>query len=257
LNKFAETGEKMQEKRSAYEFLVSLENHLNTRLPAPEILEAEVSKRWNKPEAEKSPQEKLACKENVFLYHFVLPEVSEHLKTVNGLSAEEAKEALLCEYHSKFPSLSSANAYRRQGHPFRKDVGMTSKEIMESWKKPKNSFPLNQAYPDLCLSGPFPFKIVFDTKYFSKGSLIAAEKTLVEGVYEAAFYRGLPPATSRDAAKPGWGYDFGCLIAYDASHRGYLREAWSSVASKHLFWEDAHVFVMILRGHSTPIKTAK
>ena len=66
------------------------------------------------------------------------------------------------------------------------------------------------------------------------------------GVYEVAFYRGLPPASSAQATKLDWGYDFACLLAY--SDGAYLQEAWDLVTSKRLFWDDAHVFVMIVRG---------
>jgi addiction module HigA family antidote len=230
-------------KRDAYKFLESLQARLDTQLPEREVIRAEVSVRWNKPTAEKSPQEKLACKENIFLYHFALPEIAAHMISVTGLDADLANQSVRCEYHRKFPQLASANAFRKQGYPFSKKLGMDAATIMQTWKRPTVGLPLNQAYPDLCLSNPFPFKIVFDAKFFEEESLASAEKALVEGVYEAAHYRGLPP----DQTRQGWCYDYGCLLVYDASRGAYLQQAWASVCSKRLFWDEANVFVMVIR----------
>jgi hypothetical protein len=66
----------------------------------------------------------------------------------------------------------------------------------------------------------------------------------VKGVYETAFYRGIPPSFSED----NWDYDFGCFLAYDASDGAYMQQAWDSVVSKSMFWSGANIFVMIVRG---------
>ena len=87
-------------------------------------------------------------------------------------------------------------------------------------------------------------------KFFDGESLSFAEKALVAGVYEAAFY--LPSTSQDDTRKTKWDYDFGCLLAYDASDGAYLKRAWASVHCRRLFWEDAQVFVMILRGQNGP-----
>src|SRR5438067_12086791 len=105
----------------AYDFLQSLQGRLNDSLPGPKLIKAQVSARWDKPKFDKSPQEQLACKENIFLYHFALPQISKHMMSMNGFDAEQARRSLRCEYYSKFPHLSSANAYRRLGHPFGKN----------------------------------------------------------------------------------------------------------------------------------------
>ena len=70
---------------------------------------------------------------------------------------------------------------------------------------------------------------------------------LVEGIYETMFYVGLPKASPRSSREPGWDYDFGCLLAYDASDSGILVSAWNSVNCKPIFWEGGNLYVMILR----------
>jgi len=117
---------------------------------------------------------------------------------------------------------------------------------MQRWKKPRGKLPLNESYPDLDVVHPFPFSIVFDAKFFKEASAAAAERALVAGVYEVVFYRGLPNGLE-EPEKDECGYDYGCLLAYDASKDGYLEKAWKSVVTKSLFWDDANVFVMILR----------
>jgi hypothetical protein len=236
----------MNTKRSAHEFLSGLEVQLNESLPHADVL-TNVSRHWDKPKSEKSPQELLACKENVFLYHLVLPEIWKRLARVDGMDAAKATAALRCEYFAKFPAFASSNAFRRQGHPFSKKLGMGAGEIFESWKKPVGSYPLNQAYPDLAITAPSPFEIVFDAKYFEQSSFGAAVDALVGGVYEVVHYRGLPAGTTRSGAP--WRHEYGCLLAYDATPDMCLRQAWETVECKDMFWDDANIFVMILRGH--------
>jgi len=73
---------------------------------------------------------------------------------------------------------------------------------------------------------------------------------LIDGVYEAAHYRGLPKVPSKSTGEPEWDYDFGCLLAYDASDGGTLEAAWKSVRNKSAFWGGGNIYVMIIRGTS-------
>lgn len=185
------------------------------------------------------------------LYHFALPEIAHHMMSIDGFNEEKVRQSLRGEYYKKFERLCSANTRRRQGHPFEKkypfekELQVSVSRIMQGWRTPRKVFAANESYPDLAILEPFPFTVVFDAKFFKDESPTSAERALVTGVYELVFYRGLPPAS--DDAK---GYDFGCLLAYDASDGAFLQQAWESVASKRLFWEGAHVFVMIVRGKS-------
>ena len=131
---------------------------------------------------------------------------------------------------------------------FGKNLGLGVDKIIQTWTKPPGALPLNQAYPDFCLRSPFPFKITFDAKYFFQNSESAANKALVEGAYEAMFYRGLPSVAARNTHEPSWDYDYGCLLAYDASDDGILESVWRSVRCKGAFWDGANIFVMIVRG---------
>lgn len=75
----------MSDNAGAYEFLGGLSKHLNERLPGPDTIRAEVNKRWNKPPAERDSADKLACKENLFLYHFALPLIFAYVKNSAGM----------------------------------------------------------------------------------------------------------------------------------------------------------------------------
>ena len=65
---------------------------------------------------------------------------------------------------------------------------------------------------------------------------------LVAGIYEAMFYRGLPKEDDESL----WNYDYGCLVAYDASKSRALHAAWEAVTCKSDFWMGGNIFVMIL-----------
>lgn len=232
----------MESKADAFAFLAGLEGRLKANLPPPAEMRASVDAIWNKPAHAKTPQERLACRENVFLYHFALPEIFEHVRSAVDFDVGAAVRSLGCEYYQKFPQYAGSNGLRRAGYPFAKKMGLASRTVMTTWKRARRTFPLNQTFPDLALFEPFPFRIVFDGKFFDQDSLPAGESALVEGVYEVAHYRGLP-------RERGCSYDFGCLLAYDASDDGYMEHAWQTVAQKSLFWEDANVFVAIIRGN--------
>ena len=235
-------------KRLAYDFLVGLERKLDSALPGQKTIKSLIPKILEDWKA--LPKSPMSIPENAFLYGCALPQIFDHMQTVNGIGAEEARQSVLCEYHACVPQFSSNNAFRRLGFPFKKKIGITASELIGMWAKPLGSPPPNQAFPDLALRNPFPYKIVFDAKYFVANSKEAANKALVDGVYEASFYRGLPFAPSTGAGNPDWDYEFGCLLSYDASDNGYLKLAWDSVKAKRLFWEGGNIFVMIVRGQS-------
>lgn len=63
----------MNEKRAAYEFLEGMEERLTACLPSPDVLRSEVHKRWNT--LPRPAESQVGCGENIFLYHFALPEI--------------------------------------------------------------------------------------------------------------------------------------------------------------------------------------
>jgi hypothetical protein len=231
-------------KDDAFAFLASLQSTLAQSLPNATAMKKEMLNI----SSEGGSEHKI--RENQFLYHFVIRLIHRQMRTVPGIGHDEARRSLLCEYHAKASDISSGNALRRAGAPFGKTMGRSIQQIMSDWTKDTRSYPLNQAYPDVAIREPFPHSIVFDAKYFESNSSAAATKALIEGIYEAAHYRGLPKVSALSAEKPGWDYEFGCLLAYDASDDGVLTAAWNSVTSKKTFWDGGNVFVMIIRGNS-------
>jgi hypothetical protein len=235
----------MTDKAAAYRFLKTLHERLNEGAPQPDLIKSQVDAIWKKPKHEKTEREKLESKENIPLYYFALPQIFELGKSTTNLTEDQMKQAFRCVYFGKYPELSGSNPFRKSGHPFSKKWGLSPDEIMEAWRKPLTNMPANQAWPEAALSTPFPFKILFEAKYFEGDSAVSAENELVCAIYETVFYRGLP-------ASGKWGYDFGCLLAYDVSTGAHLKAAWESITSKRLFWEDANVFVMIVRSNKEP-----
>ena len=226
----------MDRKSQAYSYLQKLESYL-----IENTLEAE-QMRQRVAELQSDSGNPHKIRENIFLYE-ILPAISQHMQTVTGIDAKGARDALACEYHRNVPGLSAGNGFRAVGHPFSKQIGESYDKIFNRWIRPESAFPINQVYPDLAFRRPFPYKIVFDAKYFVENSEAAAKKALVSGAYEAAFYRGLPQDQTSDL---GWDYEFGCLLAYDASLDGVLKKIWTSVSQKNEFWNGANVYMMII-----------
>jgi hypothetical protein len=122
-------------------------------------------------------------------------------------------------------------------------------EIFKRWTNRGTRNGITGSSPDFALSTPFPHKIVFEGKYFRRGSPDTAGSALATGIYQAFFYRALPELQG-DRRHPPWKYDYACLLAYDASPEGRLTAAWNLVSSevRKSFWDSGNIYVMILGG---------
>ncbi|HUS20191.1 MAG TPA: hypothetical protein VMZ25_11130 [Terriglobales bacterium] len=242
-------------KDQALGFLKELEKTLNSGLPGPTTMESWI--RSTVAEAKTNDKKKhLRLPEAAFLNGQALPALFDFL-IHRGLSKEEAKRALLNEYHRTMSDLSSRSPIRWERHPFRKIMSGSPSDIYRGWTNPDKGYGLTRSCPDFSLREPFPHSILFEGKYFPRGSLEFAQRQLVTDIYQTIFYRGLPCLA---AAKkhPDWNYDYACLMAYDASTLGTLSSAWRELPqqTRDSFWEGANVYVMILRpGDSQRIKS--
>ena len=239
-------------KRRAREFLKSLENKLNAELPPPKEMRQSI--RRTIAAAKNDPMQKhLRHPESAFLCTYAVPAIFRQMQTVPGIGQNEARQSLLFESHRNMPEFCLDTPDRTQGHPFSKIIGTKPVTIVARWKGGHGS-PLTKAWPDFAFRMPFPFKIVFEGKYFQQGGTTRAQTELVNDIYQAFFYRGLPyiapKKSSSKRLSPAWDYDFACLLAYDASENGNLWRAWDKLdtAVKRGFWGGANVYVMILRG---------
>jgi len=232
-----------QPKAQARRFLEGLSVALSAELPPLDELRRNVRK--IAVASKRGP-------ESVFLNEFVIPKISRIMQTVEGIDKAGARRALLSEgFHN--PNLSqycSGTPSRSLRHPFTKIIDSNAPAIVRKWRGAQGS-PLTQACPDLAFREPFPFKIVFEGKYFEKGSADKAARELASNVYQAFFYRALPFAPPSRSGAP-WDYDYACLLACDASLDGALLAAWNAIAKRVRdgFWEGANLYVMILRSHA-------
>lgn len=234
------------EKRDAYKFLKGLESELTRKLHEPEVMRTRVRQKVEESKSDdKAPH--MRKPEDAFLNYFAIPVLFEHLKTIPGIDQAAARESLLSEFYRNMKGMCSGTPARKQRHPFNKIIGLKPATIMARWKGAKGN-PLPQSCPDFALRSPFPFKIVFEGKYFEKGGTTKAESDLVTNIYQAFFYRALPKI-DEDPKTPAWDYDYSCLLAYDASPEGTLYEAWNKLDKKVRagFWEGANLYVMIIR----------
>lgn len=235
-------------RSEAYDFLQSLATAILNDCPRGAAMEPEI--RRIVAEAKSDNRKKhLRLPEAAFLNTFAVPALYKHLQGQAGLTAEQAKEALLNEYHRTMPEVSAHSPIRASRHPFKKILGASAETIYKQWKDPKQNYGLTQSCPDFALRKPFAHSIVFEGKYFARGSKEYAARQLVADLYQAFFYRGLPSVEATKRGHPEWDYDYACLLAFDASPAGSLKDAWDSLGSsvKRSFWEGANIFVMIIR----------
>jgi len=200
-------------------------------------------------EAKDDPARKhMRIPESAFLCQYAIPTIFRRMQSVDGIGEKEAKQSLLSEVYKNMKDYSLWTPARTRGHPFTKLMGARAAEIVAQWMG-KNGSCLRQACPDFAFRDPFPFRIVFEGKYFKAGGVDKAKTELVNCAYQAFYYRALPYAPPRKCS-PAWNYDFACLLAYDASKNGSLTEVWNSLRPevRQGFWDGASVYVMILRG---------
>ena len=154
-------------RRRAREFFEGLENHLNRRLrDHPRVREhlAEVVRRAKAPTAKREPWKK--SPEAVFLNKYVFRWVHEFAASWDGMSDETARRALLCEGYVHNREIASGTPRRWQEHPFAKGLGATPSSIMARWEKRGYASLVGDSCPDMALRDPFPYKSVFECKYF-------------------------------------------------------------------------------------------
>jgi hypothetical protein len=192
--------------------------------------------------------------EEAFLNMYLAPHLHAFMTQELG-DASRAREAILCEStYARTMNFASNTPARTRKHPFTKVLGQNGK-IVAQWKGQGKGSPIIQSCPDLALHAPANFNAVFECKYFSNGGIEKAETVLVTSIYEAFFYRALPPVPET-GRRPSWGYEYACLLAYDASEKGSLLKAWARTEGgfhpdvRKACWSGGNVYVMILGGDS-------
>ena len=234
----------------AYQFFKDLEEYLNKRIPAPEVIRNEIDVVVKR--ARKSTDERhKSFPEGAFLNHYIVYPLHEFVSAFPEMDKEKAHQALLAESYRQLSDISSGPPARRVAHPFSKALGANAQQVLKQWKGEMPGSPVIQSCPDMALRSPFPHKVVFEGKYFPKGGLQAAETSLAKDIYQAFFYLGLSylPETQ---THPAWDYEYACLLAYDATDEGSLLNAWDRFDPrvKEGCWEGANIYVMILRGET-------
>ena len=234
-------------RQGARSFFEGLEAHLNQSIPCPAETQEKLAALVKRARSSANKYERRnALHEGAFLYECVFPAVYRFVGDWPNMDPQKAKQALLCEGYIHIPKIASGTPRRWLEHPFSKATGATRTSIMRRWKA---GTLVEDSCPDMALRAPFPFKTVFECKYFRQGGPEVGKSALVDGVHEAFFYLGLArlPERGKHAA---WDYDFACFLALDASNGGSLIEAWKGVSEdvKSNIWESANIYVMILRG---------
>ena len=223
-----------------WHFLDDLTRELGEKLPEKGTLMSEIVTIVERAkETRTKPQSNYPA--GAFLHEYLIPCVHTYLATVKGSEAA-AKEMLLAEGYTHHPREAFGTPASPISHPFDKILGASAANLLVKWTGTKPSSHLARACPDLALRGPH--KVVFEVKYFRDGGG-SPSSALASGIYQAAFYRGLPRVEVRGRE---WDYPFACLLAYDATKEGKLLSAWQIIPRdvRDAFWNSSNVFVAIL-----------
>jgi hypothetical protein len=194
-------------KDRAYKFLESLEIRLISETPSPAAMRQSI--RETVASARNDVTRKhMRQPENVFLYHYAIPIIFRHMQTVPDIGETKAKQSLLSAFDRNIPDRCVGTPARKHRHPFGKVLGARVSDIVAQWAGTHGP-SLKQACPDFAFREPFPFKIVFEGKYFQTGGTAAAQNELARNIYQAFFYRALPYVAPKKSS-PAWDYEFAC-----------------------------------------------
>lgn len=236
-------------KEKARLFLEAMQSALNKSLPPPDQLRTMVRQIAAASKTDPASAH-LRLPERVFLNRFVVPTTFFLMQKLDGIEIDgkKARRAFLCEGYANadLSKYCSGTPARTEQHPFTKIIAPNPDEIVRKWRS--SNSPLTKACPDFAFRDPFPYKILFETKYFERGSFEKAARDLATDIYQAFFYRALPYVEPKRSGV-AWDYDFACLLACDVSPNAALLTAWDELAEpvKAGFWQGANVYVMILR----------
>jgi hypothetical protein len=235
-------------KNDVRSFLDKLAGAISGKAPPGTAMEREIRRTVDDAKQDDSKKH-LRLPEAAFLNLFAVPALFEELQATGGLTKTQAREALLNEYYRCMPDFSTASPFVGIKHPFNKMMGVGPDSVYASWQQEDDGSGLASCAPDFALRAPFPHRILFEGKYFSRGTRQYAARELVKDIYQAFFYRGLAPVPAKNGHAE-WNYDYACLLAFDASPQGTLLAAWNDLGEpvRQSFWESANVYVMILGG---------
>lgn len=242
-----------QDKTDAYRFLLSLKNSFSDMLPAPQM-EIAIRQTMAMARLDKGDRH-LRMPEATFINSQVVPRLFQHLHDDLGFDVTTVRESLLTGCHPCMRDISRGTPIRTVRHPFTKAVGQSTAAIYSRWANAGDASSLTASCPKFALRRPFPHKVVFEGLYFSNGLAPVAQKELVNSIYQAFLYRGLPFVPPTKRRRVAWDYDYSCVVAYDASPKGTLKFAWDALPDRirNGFWHGAQVYVMVLGGQGRPV----
>ena len=187
--------------------------------------------------------------ENTLVGQLLVPVLHDTIGRTLRIDHEQARSLVFSENRaSRKTHAAPFSPSRSLSHPFGKGIGADVATIATSWRTTdKKKVGLAPACPDFALGQPYG--VVFEAKYYrpQNGNVEAARRALVEGIYQAFFYRALPLAPAKKSGAPPWHYQYAAFVAVDTSPGHALLQAWQELRNdvKTSFWDSANIFVLI------------
>lgn len=232
------------DKSSALHFLRELERRLSSSLRDTDRLTAALDEAVANRDRVKDPH--LFRREAVFVNRYVVPCLYELICAPEYFANDEARarKALRNEHLTGMEKYTEATGAWLEKHPFSKIWPGDPEAVYAQWSAGKG---LRDSWPDIAIHDEALPRVVFECKYFVGGSSAAARTAIVQDLYQAVFYRGLPPLPAK-GTRAAWSCDYACLIAFDASPSRELLGAWKRLPAqvRDAFWSGAGVYPMFI-----------
>jgi len=227
------------------EFLQRLQTHLGTVLANRQDVIDTVTERARKNKGGKDFEAALVEEFILKALHGLLAQ-----SETQYLDGRQPRDVILAESvrARREKAYAAGSPVRTPGHPFQKAIAARAEKIFSRWQGGElnqRKSAVGQVCPDVALISPY--RVVFECKYFKTAGLQIAKAALVEGLYEAFFYRAMPRQARSMKHGAGWDYEYACFLAYDATPNHRLVNAWNAVKERveENFWDDGNIFVMI------------
>ncbi len=193
------------------------------------------------------------------LTSLLFPILREVALTQNVLHENQLNGNMCIESNGKFRdrhkgknNCSHGSGARVVRHPFSKNLDDTTEIVFNRWMSGVEGEAIGQQWVDYSIHVPESFSILFEAKLSFVGSQNIAQKELVQGLFEASHYLGLPDSIDDNGVLRWKKFDYASLVICDATRGNFFATAYEALPKnvRDSFWSSAGIYPIIL-----PIKT--
>jgi hypothetical protein len=194
--------------------------------------------------------------EDQIVAELLFPTLKEFVLTQKLLDESQLNDSMSIESNGKYRDRHAMdeNCIHGSGarvikHPFNKNMDdNTTEKVYKRWIENKRGEATSQQWVDYSIQIPSSFSILFEAKLTHPKSQRVAEKELVQTLYEASHYLGLPSYID-EGGKLCWKrFDYASMVICDASKDNLISKAFDALPKnvRDSFWLSAGIYPIIL-----------